>query len=179
MSIRETLNKYPGRVSGVMIAVIVLALGCVLYWETSSSGPRPLLINKLYYSADDGASYYPDMATIVPPYTNKDGKTAVRAYVFKCQGGSPFVGYLEKFTPQSKELYDSVFGPDGKPLPRPGPPSDFAATVKAQLQQGRMVKAPLTGDSGWLTQKQRGYADVLQIHPPNGGDPTTLEPVYP
>jgi len=63
----------------------------------------PAGVTSVYFSADDGKTYFPlDAATASP--TQHDGKVAWRAHVFSCDGGKTlFVGYLSKFSPIIEE----------------------------------------------------------------------------
>ena len=59
-------------------------------------------------TVDDGATYFPDDANKIPPFT-KDGKEAVRARVFSCDGGkTKYVAYLERITPKAKAAIDAT-----------------------------------------------------------------------
>jgi hypothetical protein len=135
VGIRETLNKQPAIVIGAAIGVILLALIFLIYQVIGPSGPR--LITKAYYTADDGASYFPDDIGLVPPFDH-DGKQAVKAYVFKGPGVREFVGYLERYTDDAKKMIESDRARGGA-----GPMDPAMAT-------GVEVKAPLTGDQGWV-----------------------------
>src|SRR5947207_12339964 len=96
---------------------------------------RPVrIMTKSYYSTDDGKTYFEDSADHLVPF-DKDGKEAVRAHVFQCGGGAPFVGYLEKLDSKVKARLDDFFAdPKNKGKMMPG-------QIEAE-ESGRMVKRP-------------------------------------
>jgi hypothetical protein len=56
----------------------------------------------LFFTNDDGRTWFPLEAANKPPFV-KDDKTTVRAHVYAVPGGKPFVAYLSKFSPISPE----------------------------------------------------------------------------
>ncbi len=71
-----------------------------------SRGPQ--IPTQAYYSVDDGQTFFADDINLVPPF-EKDGKMAVRAHVFTCDGGkTPFVAYLERYTPEAKGKIEAM-----------------------------------------------------------------------
>jgi len=150
-----------------MLAAAIAALAgsfLMISYENLGRKPRIPVLSQLYYTDDDGATYYADSINIVPPYTH-NGKTAFRAYVFRCGDGGIFIGYLEAFTPQVKQAKEaSLANHDNPPIPE-----DF----------GRKLKLPLTGDKGWQNSGTPGYLKIMQVHCPNGGDDSNIEAVFP
>ena len=57
---------------------------------------------QLFFTSDDGKTWFPFEATNKPPFTHDD-KIAVRAHVYSVPGGKPFVAYLSKFSPISPD----------------------------------------------------------------------------
>jgi hypothetical protein len=136
VGIRETINKNPALSSGAVIAIIVLALA-VIVWELSPSrGPKPG--DQLYFSDDDGQTFYADAMSNLPPYQH-DGKDAVMACVYEA-GGQKFIGYLKKYTP---ELIAEINDP----------------TADADIPSGSLVKRP--GDANWVPQKSTQGRDIV------------------
>ena len=88
MGIRETLNKNPGITTGATAGIILLAVGFIIY--QLSGGGTPSVATKAYFTIDDGKTWFSDDINKVPPF-DKDGKQAVKAYVYECPGGKPFV----------------------------------------------------------------------------------------
>lgn len=98
VGIRETLNRNPSITTGVTIAIIVVALGAIL-WQARQGG---IPTAKAFYTVDDGATWFVDDAGKVVPFDHK-GKQAVRVYIYKCAEGKPFAGFLERYTPEAAQ----------------------------------------------------------------------------
>ena len=63
--------------------------------------PRAAFVGpQLFFTTDDGETWFADRAGKLPPYP-VDGKPAVRAYIYACASGKPFVAYLERYTPDA------------------------------------------------------------------------------
>jgi hypothetical protein len=162
MGVRETLNKQPAIVTGATLGIVVLALLFIIYQLTSSGRPR--IPTKAYFSDDDGASYFSDDINLLAPFDH-GGKEAVKANVFKC-GDKTFVGYLERFTPVAqKQITDARS-------------TNNMGELTAALAIGTQVKAPLTGDKGWVTEG-RPAATKLELVSCPDGSVTPPEPVVP
>jgi len=75
---------------------------------STSPSTRPAFVTpanttSLYFTTDDGKSYFPLEATNKPPFMH-EGKFAYRAHVFSTDGGKTgWVGYISKFSPISAE----------------------------------------------------------------------------
>ena len=157
MGVREALNSQPKVVAGVVVAVIVV-VAAVMYFTMSDGGAADIGGGgtKAFFSIDDGKSWFVDDFKKVPPFT-KDGKEAVRAYVYKCSNGKTFVGYLERYTPSAKKTMEAVHASDGKGsnlLPFDG-------------IRGIEVKAP--GETRWMNQSDDKAIAVLSPRCPDGG----------
>ena len=81
----------------------------------------PHVQTKSFYTCDDGATLFEDMASLVPPFDH-DGKPAVRAYVFSCdRGRNRWVQYVEKYTDLAKQQVEGKAPvADGGPGPMDG-----------------------------------------------------------
>ncbi len=169
MGIREKLNDNPGITTGVTAAIIIIALGLIIWQATGNSGPS--IPTKAYYSIDDGATYFADDINLIPPF-EKDGKPAYLAMVFQCDGGKPFVSYLQRYTKDAKAKLEAA---KNKP---PAEGGDMMIYEEVRMN-GTEVKKPGTGDTGWV--KQADYQRSSEITSPKCPDGTTnnLEPVYP
>jgi hypothetical protein len=193
MGIRETLNQNPQIATAGTIGIIVVALSIICYQLVCTGGGAVQSgVNKLYFTSDDGATWFADDASKLPPF-DKDGKQAVRSYVFTCDGGrTKFVGYLERYSPaaaeQIKKLRDqSAAAPSGAPSGGPsgggpgggGPGNEaFAARMSLQsaMQSGIEVKRP--GDKDWRSiSHPEAQQKTMAVNCPDGKG--TLEPVYP
>src|SRR5688500_18453397 len=123
------MNKNPGVAIGVISLVILLA-GYMIY-RNLAPGPGDLPPAKAFYTIDDGATYFVDDIAKLAPF-QKDGKEAVRAHVFECDG-KQIVGYLEKYTSQAKIQIEKAATGTG----------DRAAWTRMEIEEnGRLVKKP-------------------------------------
>ncbi len=135
MSFRDMMNKRP-RLSGAIALVGVLAIGILIWFQAKSlAPPKP----GAHYSNDDGASYFSDAPDRVTP-SDRNGKPAVRPRVSQ-NDGKPFVGYLERQTPQAGALITRVKNR------KPGDPSPTPAEMGI-VMSGREFKKP--GEPSWI-----------------------------
>ncbi len=168
MGIRETLNQNPAITTGATAGIIVLALGFILYQSFGSSGPS--IPTKSFFTTDDGATYFADDIKLVPPF-EKDGKQAVQAFVYTCDGGkTKFVAYLQRYTPEAKKIVESVRGANA---------NDPAAIGKLEEAQITGIEVKKPGDKDWVNQRQmEKFMQVQSIQCPTGSI-ENLEPVMP
>jgi hypothetical protein len=156
MGLREQMNKKPALTGGVVIGVIVIAAAWLVHWHGAGSGV--VVRNQIYFSDDDGKSYYSDAMTNLAPYTH-NGRDAVIAHVFQIGSNPPFIAYLEKFTDDMKAQMSQQ------------PPPDVDSDA------GTLVKRP--GDKDWeLVTDSAGRTIRLSIVPP-AGQPGQPVPVVP
>jgi hypothetical protein len=128
VGIRETLNKNPALTTGGMIAVIVLALGVVVFeMKPKSAGPPK---SGYFYTDDDGKSWFVDSMTNYPPFDH-GGAQAVQAHVF-IKDGQPTCVYESKYTDDMKSQLTNPTGEDVNP------------------DKGTLVKRPGEGDDKWV-----------------------------
>jgi len=173
MGIREQLKAKKAMGLLVGFALIVCGAVAIGYQLVGGSGgvgagPSAGASGEAYFSTDEGQTYFSDDASKLAPYDYK-GKTAVRAYVFQCSGIKPFVGYVERFTPdalKAQQTLDSV--KDAKPGPN-GPRID--ARMIQLAQTGREVKRP--GDKAWVPALGAAGGKVKAVKCPNGKDDAT------
>jgi hypothetical protein len=152
VGIRETLNKNQTLVTGATIGIIVLAIALIVWQLMPESTPH--FVSKSYYTNDDGKTWFEDNADKLVPY-DKDGKTTVRANLFKCgENGEKFIGYLEKLDPNVKaKLEEFQANPANKGRVMPG---------QAESEDvGRLVKRP--GDRTWVPDNSAAAARVTTI----------------
>ena len=174
MGIRETVNENPAITTGVTAGIILLALIFIVYQAcapTTGGGDAAAPgANKAFFTTDDGKSYFVDDGNHIPPFVvNKagdpnNGKTAVRAQVFKCGSGQPFVSHLEKYAPEDKKRLEEAMKQakdKGAQLPM----------MYMSMGANMMVKKPGTGDRGWTKLSQntvQQYTQVMQPKCPDG-----------
>ena len=96
MGLREKINHHQTVIAGTASAAIVLSLAFVS-WECLGGRTSGAPASKAFYSDDDGKTWFVDDRAKLPPFDH-NGKVAVRAEIFRCKGGPPFVGYLERYS---------------------------------------------------------------------------------
>jgi len=157
MGVREFANKHPNTIS---ITVAVVGLICVVAITIEIFANRRTYSIKApdcYFTVDDGQSWFVDSTEKYPPFDH-DGQQAVRVYVFQCNSGKKFAGYLERYVTAAKKDLDA-----GKPL------------SNAMLRFGREVKRP--GESKWTkTGDIAAETKVENITCPDGGSIVEIEP---
>jgi hypothetical protein len=171
VGIRETLNENPKVTTGVTAAIVLIALVFIIYQLLPGRGVR--IPTEAYYTVDDGATYFADDIQKIAPFDH-DGKPAVRAYVFKCGDGKPFVAYLERYTPEAKKKAEQIRDQMKNADPNTPPPGPQYEEI---MMTGVEVKKP--GGKQWVRQMdyQRSQA-VTSVTCPDGKT-ENLEPVLP
>lgn len=171
MGIREKLNEKQNLTIMAASLIIVLAVAFIIYSSFGGKEEPPVIADKGWYTTDDGATWFVDDVKKAPPFKTSDGKTAVRAYVFKCGDGKPFVGYLQQYSPTAKRQLE------GQPQEdiEPGYGSN-GGNATAIMLSGVQVKKP--GDRQWVSTQSPASAAVRMTACPDGkaGVP---EPVVP
>src|SRR5438477_7566485 len=100
MGVRETISNRRHWGIGAAVALIAVAVGAIVYQRADGTPERSTGM-QAYFSIDDGQSYFEAPADSLPPFDH-NGKPAIRAYVFKCDG-KKFVGYLERYRPEARQ----------------------------------------------------------------------------
>jgi len=153
VGIRDTMNKKPALTSGIVIAIIVLALAAIVYELSPKKSVK--FTAGYYFSDDDGKTFYEDAMSNLPPYQH-DGKEAVIAHVYQIDSNPPFVAYLQKLTPDMQKLLTTPGAPDVDP------------------ETGTLLKRP--GDTDWVLMDSREGRDIrANIKPPAGESGTPLQ----
>jgi hypothetical protein len=170
VGLRETLNENPKIVTGATAGLIVIVLGWIIISSFGGNSPGSggtAGAAKAYFSDDDGKSYFADDAKKIPPFDH-NGKQAVKANVYRC-GGKEFVNHLERYTPEAKKKAEAAVA-DARAMKDP--------TIMSSIQQeGLEVKRP--GEAKWVKLADAKSQTVVQPQGPGGGNPETLEVVYP
>jgi hypothetical protein len=146
------------------VATIVIAVSVVALSLRSGPGIRSTepLGNLEFYSDDDGASFFVDDVKELTPFEH-EGKSAVRAYVYRCAGEAPFVGYLQRQTDHGRQQKGVTNNTGSRPTV--ADPAIFE------------VKKP--GDRHpWVPADPRHFAQVLDVMnvpcPANGRESAIL-----
>src|SRR5450432_2046533 len=99
MSIRQKIFQNP-RV-GMAVAGVAVVIGIISISLQMRNRSVPGTVTESFFTVDDGKTWFTDSAANIPPY-DKDGKQAVRAFVYRCANGTQFVNHLERFKPEAK-----------------------------------------------------------------------------
>lgn len=168
MGIREKMNDNQNATIVVTSIIIVLTLAFIFYRTLGSSEPPVVLSEKGWFTTDDGATWFVDDLKKIPPFKTSDGKIAVRAFLFKCGDGKPFVGYLQAYTAAAKrQLEGGGDATDADP---------YGGDGAAAIYSGVQVKKP--GAREWLLAHLPVAGDVRIVDCPNG-EAGVPEPFYP
>jgi hypothetical protein len=142
MDIREAISKNPG--VGAAIGGVLIVVAAVVIFRHFS--PEPTADDRLYFSDDDGKTWFLDAPNHISPYDH-GGKQAVRCFLFQ-SGSSKFIGYIQKYSENVRAKIVSNT-----------PCSD------AELRNGTLVKRP--GDAQWTPLSDPRSADILNPKDPN------------
>jgi len=167
MGIRETLNKNPGLTTGGTIAIIVLAVGFIIY-QVSDTG-APGVATESFYTIDDGKTWFADDVNKIPPF-DKDGKPASRVYVYKCADGKPFVSHLERYTAEGKKAMEAAQNAND-----PNNPMLMEEVMSTNME----VKKPGSDAvKGWAKISSPIASKIMELRCPDGKT-VGIEPVVP
>lgn len=144
-----TIRQFANRNGGVITAAaVVLLLICGWFIVRQA---RSMFSSNLpggsYYTTDDGKSWFKDDFNKTTPFM-VDGKEAVEAHVFSCDG-KEFVAYMTRFNPQAKKAIDefSAARAAGKPVE-----AELAKKMSFASMAGKEYKRP--GEGQWIPQGQ-------------------------
>jgi hypothetical protein len=98
-AMRELINKYPLAAGAFVVVALAVA---VVFVVRGSVGPTNTIAGGAYYTDDDGNSFFVDEAQKVTPFDH-NGKQAVKAYVFSCDGKRS-VHYMERLTDVGRKV---------------------------------------------------------------------------
>jgi hypothetical protein len=167
MGIREDLNKRPKVAAGVTAVALVVVIGAMAM-QLSGRGARGSS-DRAFFTTDDGGHWFVDDADKLPPFQH-DGKEAVRAYVFECNG-KRFVNHLERFTPERRKLAETAAQATKAGQPPPPPPAAARQTVNWGLE----VKKP--GGKEWVAGGNLAKSSlIMKAKCPDGQDALPVEP---
>jgi hypothetical protein len=166
VGLRETLNENPAITTRVTLVVLLFAIG-IIVWQLL---PPPKQIPKDFYTIDDGKTTFVDNAAKYPPFLH-DGKPAVRARVFTCDGKVNFVAWLERFSPQARNKLEQA---------AKAPHDSNSEINTADIESaGLQVKLPGVPDNEWTTQSNlEKYTTITNPKCPDGKDQSP-SPVMP
>jgi len=154
MGIRESLNKNPGVTTAAVVAIVVAAVAVVYYTNRGPAQSPVKTANGVFYTEDDGATWYPGDYTTLARDLGTSGKPVARACVFRYGGEEPFVAWLEKYTDSAKGKlirYYSIASNLSKPPPD-------------EMDRDLLVKKP--GGKAWVRAAQ---GKEIRTVPAKGG----------
>ncbi len=168
MSLRETISQGPYR--GLAVGAVLAVVGLFFVFAEMPGRGAPATTTQGFFSVDDGKTWFADDVNKLPPF-DKDGKQAVRAYVFRSSDGVEFVNHLERLKPDAKRILEEVNKPDPKGNNRPN-----LSAIHNAYTGGREVKRP--GAANWIDSDNFHEAGkVMAVKCPNGGSTATeVEP---
>ena len=159
MTLVAVRKKFQGNKAGLIVATALVGIAIVIATHYFLTRDRPLRNDVTFFSDDDGKTFYKDSIFKFPPFEH-DGAVVNRAVVFT-DDGKTFVGYLERYTPQTRKALQDVYdaNPDAhyKVLQAMASMQVFSSGIE--------WKYPGSGHQ-W-TLHGRGTPVVL---PPNGGE---------
>src|SRR5438270_819832 len=102
MGLRDRINQNP-RITTTVIGLVVAGIVAVIVVQVLANRRGPVTkMPDSFFTVDDGKTWFAASTSNVPPF-DYNGKQAVRAYVFQCNG-KKFVGFIERFTPEAHKL---------------------------------------------------------------------------
>lgn len=168
MGLREKLvqNK---PLAVTLVAGIFVAAGVSMVYQFRNGMPARPEVPRVYFTVDDGRSYFADSADQIAPFT-KDGKQAVRAHVYSCNG-KPFVAFLERYTTSALETMNQATEMSnsgrGAEIDRP--------KVENAARNGLEVKH--AGADKWLMRNTAAGQDIaVKIICPDKSTPEYVSP---
>jgi len=167
-SIRQNLNKNPFIAGGVLVVIIIVGLAFAIKSIIGPSGP-PIPKYAYYIDEETGEESTQSINEIPPLVNQKTGKpTLVRASYYSCGNCKKDrkLAYLEKFTPQAKEVLEKARKATSEGMP---PMEDMSVHMR-----GYFVRSPQAGSNWVLAESEQGRQVTSAIACPNG-DNTNLK----
>lgn len=164
MGVREKINQHP-RVTVAVWVTLLSACAVAIAYNIREMTPRRADVPGAFYTTDDGKTLFPAPSDRLPPF-DEAGKQAVRAQVFRCEHAEPFVGYLERYTPEALRIITEVEYAAKHAKPGDPPPKNLAAAPNAQ-RNGRQVKKP--GEREWVDVSSPEGSRLTKVACPKGG----------
>ena len=162
------VDQHPRIAIGASGAAVVAAIA--LAWASWPRGGGAAVAvegpGRAFFSADDGQTWFADDAARIAPF-EKDGKEALRAYVFRCGAGEPFVAALARYTPSARKELEAI-------LARRGDREANPLAIRQLELDGLELKAP--GRPGWIKRSDPRAAAFMSPRCPDGSPAGPVEP---
>jgi hypothetical protein len=172
VGIRQTLNKRPLLTAGATLLATALVVALVLWRGLGhSAGGGGGAQVQGWFTTDDGATWFVDDISRLPPYQTADGRTAVKVHLYRCGPGcgkdEVFVAFLERLTPQARQALA------GQPAQGKNPYAGMTA-----LYGGSAVEVKLPGKGAWVAINAQEAAKIVTPRCPHGhgGEPEAVLP---
>ena len=160
MSIRETINRNAWIAASAAGLIIIIAIFAFVRGNAPNEDTViPGAAGMSHYTTDNGATWFNDRTDKVPPF-KKDGKDAVRAYVYKDASGKEFVSHMERYTAEAQRALAQweKMPPEQRGLEDP-------STLAGGLD-GIEVKRPK--DTAWTRASDPRGQQIMQPRTPDG-----------
>jgi hypothetical protein len=150
----------------VIVAVLVV-IAIVVSVMTLTSGPKKPSKSegsstpKLFYTVDDGKTWFEDDAAQLPPFDH-GGKPAYRVQVYKCGAdGSPFVAYMQRIEEGARKAAEAA---------------KAAGKRQAEIEELwiNKVEVKKPGETKWVPTK--GAEKIMTVTCPEGKIPLIVLP---
>ena len=169
MGIRQTINEKPQITMAVTGAIILIALLYIAV-HTFGGGPASHAVKPLaFFSDDDGQTYFVDDGVKIPPFDH-NGKQAYKAMVYRCEGGKPFVAYLQRCNDEQRAQFEAAAAKGDTPA------------VGNMLALSIPLESKKPGQKNWVSANGKGgypeYQRATMPVCPEGGSGKPL-PVLP
>jgi len=106
VGLRTTLSRHSLTVIAVLLLLVAAAVAFAMRDRLAGAVPGQALVEQRFYTTDDGATWFKDTATRIPPFMY-NGKEAVEAKVYRVgETGPEFVAYMTRYTPEAALLLE-------------------------------------------------------------------------
>lgn len=116
MKMRNWLNNNSAVVTILAVVVLILSLATIIL-STRQGSFTPQDVPYYFYDLDAKELFVGKSSQTPPIDTPAGGKRGVKAYVYSCgdcaDESTRFVGYLEMYTPEAKEMQEKMNRNDG------------------------------------------------------------------
>lgn len=170
MGLRHKLNASPGLAVVVVLVMAGLSAG-VWYMTRSTEYAAP---TKAFYTVDEGVNLFEEDVNKVTPFDH-EGKQAVKAYVYTCDGGKTrFVAYLERM-PEGLKQPEMSEAPTAT-VQKVAEVTEGAPPVEQRPMAGRpanagkfvaLVRKP--GQKDWIKPGDPRYFPMIAVKCPDSG----------
>lgn len=158
MGVREVMNEKRGLSAAIIVVIVAAAIGLGFY-RSSADHPADRLEGKGgFFSDDDGVTWFEADDQKIPPWDH-NGKQAVRAYVFTCDGGkTKYVLFLERYKPEAKRMMEQ------SRTAKSGTSANLSAMAISSLVEVKLPK----GKGDWVPREDPRGKAITRIRPPEG-----------